>query len=62
MRNQDIKNMIVEAGLKQWQIAELFGITDGNFCRKLRYELTEADRNKIIEIIDNLKNEHKQEV
>lgn len=56
MRNQDIKDMIKSAGLKLWMVAEVYGITDGNFSRKLRYELTPSERERIISIIETLKN------
>ena len=54
MRNDDIKTMIKDAGLRMWQVAEVYGIADCHFSRKLRYELTEADRNRIIDIINTL--------
>lgn len=61
-RNQDIRDMIKEAGLRMWEVAEVYGINAGNFSCKLRYELKEADRNKIIDAINRLKDEKKQEV
>ena len=55
--NQDIRKAIESSGFKYWQIAERFGICDGNFSRKLRKELSTEEKNKIFEIIKNLKGE-----
>ena len=40
--------------IRLWQIAEALGITDGNFSRRLRRELSETDKERILHIIDNL--------
>ncbi|MBQ7542573.1 MAG: hypothetical protein IJT44_09820 [Clostridia bacterium] len=57
MRNKDIREAAKTAGVKLWQIADRLGITDGNFSRKLRKELAEADKQKILAIIDELSRE-----
>ena len=36
MSGADIKKAITDAGLKVWQVAYAYGVTDGNFSRKLR--------------------------
>lgn len=54
MRNSDIKNMIKSSGVKMWKIAEAYGVTDSTFSRKLRYQLTDEERTKIINIIRDL--------
>lgn len=51
MANMKVKVAILNSGLKQWQVAELIGIRDDAFSRKLRYELPEEEQNKIIEAI-----------
>lgn len=53
--NSDIKQLAKISGVKLWQIAEKLGICDGNFSRKLRYKLSIEEKQKIIDIIDNLK-------
>ena len=40
-----------------WQIADALGINDGNFSRKLRKELPEEEKSKILAIIDQLTKE-----
>ena len=39
MDNQDIRQALVEAGFKHWELAEALGIYEGNLSRKLRREL-----------------------
>ena len=52
--NNDLRDEWLRIGLKQWQIAEAVGITEGNFCRKLRKELPESEKKIIRNIIMNL--------
>ena len=55
MANSDIKIKAKENGVHLWRIADALGITDGNFSRKLRKELSEAEKEQIFKIIDDLK-------
>ncbi len=55
MKNLDIKNKAKNSGVKLWQIADELGILDSNFSRKLRKELPQTEKQKIFEIIENLK-------
>lgn len=57
MRNSDIRQEIKSAGLRLWQIAEALGLQDSNFSRRLRHELSEAEKEKIREIIADLSKE-----
>lgn len=36
MSGQEIKALILESGLKLWQVADELGMQDSNFSRKLR--------------------------
>jgi len=56
MCNADVRNEIRQAGVKMWQVAEMFrgGMNDGNFSRKLRRELSKEDKAHIREIISLL--------
>lgn len=56
MNNQEIRNAAKEKGVKMWEIADVYGINDGNFSRKLRHELPEAEKTKILAIIDEIHN------
>lgn len=53
--NKDIREAIVHSGFKFWQIADKYGLTDGNFSKKLRKELPQEDKAKILKIIEDLK-------
>lgn len=57
MANESIKQTAKEAGIKLWQVADAYGVNDGNFSRKLRHELPEGEQQKIISIIERLAKE-----
>lgn len=58
MNNVDIREMAEKSKVKLWRIADYLGITDGNFSRKLRKELPEAEKQKIITAINELATEN----
>ena len=55
MSNLDIRTKAIEAGVKLWQVAEKLGISDSSLSRKLRKELSDEEKTKIIGIIAELK-------
>lgn len=57
VKNQDIRNAAKKADIKLWQIAEKLGIWDATFSRKLRKELPQEEKEKIIGIIAELAKE-----
>lgn len=57
MKNKEIREAATAAGVKIWQIADMLGIRDYNLSRKLRYELPEAEKKKILQIIEQLSKE-----
>ena len=52
MRNREIREAIAGAGLLYWQVAEQIGITDGNFSRLLRHELTGEKKLRVMAAIE----------
>ena len=54
MNNQDIRNAIGGNGLKHWQVAEALGVSESLLSRKLRSELPDDEKNKILEIVKQL--------
>lgn len=52
--NKQIREAAKSAGVKLWEIAAKVGITDSNFSRKLRRELSQAETARILAIISNL--------
>ena len=57
MHNLDIRKAIENSDFKYWQVANKLGMTDGNFSRLLRVELDESNKNKILNAIEELKEE-----
>lgn len=49
--NNDVRQAARAAGVRLWQIADMIGITDGNFSRRLRRELPEEQKKEIFNII-----------
>ena len=54
MNNLDIRQRLKETNVKQWQVADRLVISEMSLVRKLRYELTEAEKQKILSIINEL--------
>lgn len=52
--NDDLKFYARQRNVRLWQIATRLGINDGNFSRKLRFELPEDEKTRIREIVDEL--------
>lgn len=50
--NETIKGYAKISRVKLWQVAEVLGLQDSNFSKKLRHKLTPADEQRICEIID----------
>lgn len=57
MNGSEIKEKILGAGLKLWQVAYAYGTTDSNFSRLLRKDFTNEQTEKILSIIEELKTE-----
>lgn len=57
MHNTDIRQAAKAAGIRLYQIAAEIGLNDGNFSRRLRRELPDTEKQKILEIIERLSNE-----
>lgn len=57
MYNKGIRSAAKNAGVRLWEVAAAYGINDGNFSRKLRQELPQEEKEKILAIIDRLAQE-----
>lgn len=53
-KNYDVKEYAMRHGVYLYEIAERYGVNDGNFSRKLRKELPEKEKVRIFAIIDEL--------
>ena len=54
MKNCELRAYAKQKDVLLWQIADRLGINDGNFSRKLRHELPEAEKERIRNIIDEV--------
>lgn len=57
MKNVEIRSAYMQAGIKQWQLAEALGISETCLSRKLRKELPPEEKRRILEAIDRLAQE-----
>lgn len=62
MKNFEIRDAAQKAGVRLWQVAEEYGVNDGNFSRKLRKELPKEEKEKIMGIIEQLAKENQEAV
>lgn len=58
--NMEIRNKAKSCGIRLWEIAAKLGINDGNFSRKLRQELPQEEKEKMLAIIDRLARERQE--
>ena len=54
MSNEKLRDRAKSAGVYLWQIADVIGISDNEFSRRLRHELPEAEKERAFQIIDEL--------
>lgn len=57
MKNKKIREAAAAAGVRLWEIAERYGVNDGNFSRKLRRELPDDEREHVLSIIEEIAKE-----
>ena len=53
-KNMEIRDAARTAGLRLWQVAEAYGMTESSFSRMLRKELSPENNQKVIDIIHHL--------
>ena len=54
MKNNDIREVSRVARVPLWRIADEMGIGEMTLTRRMRYEMTEADKQEVIAIIEKL--------
>ena len=54
MNNQEIRKAAKEKGVKLWEVAEALKMQESGLSRKLRHELPESEKTKILAIIDSI--------
>ena len=48
---------MINANIKQYELADYMGIAEQNFSRKLRYELNDKEKAKVLKAIKELEKE-----
>lgn len=61
MNGAEVKQFVLDNGLKLWQVAERWGLNDGNFSRRLRKPFSENEVKRIEKIVSELKFEQEVE-
>ncbi len=51
MNGTDVKRLILDGGVKLWQVAERWGLTDSNFSWRLRKPFNENEVERVKGII-----------
>lgn len=54
MKNQQIRDYANSKHVRLWEVAARLKLTDGNFSRRLRFELSDEEKNNIVKIIDEI--------
>lgn len=54
MNGQEVKQMILDSGLRLWQVADKFGLSANHFSVRLRHSFSDEEVNRIKEIIKEL--------
>lgn len=54
MATSDIKLIAAGKGVKLWQVADKLGIADGSLSRKLRKELSQEEKEHLLQIITQI--------
>lgn len=62
MCNKEIREAAKNVGIHLWQVAAAYGINDGNFSRKLRQEMPQEEKEKILAIINRLAQEKQEAI
>lgn len=54
MQNTDIRDAIRRAGFLNYEVAAALGLSESNFSRRLRANLTEEEKTEILESINKM--------
>lgn len=55
MRNQDLKDEMRIAGVRQWEVAEAIGVSEMTLVKWMRFELPEDKRQRVLQAIEQIK-------
>ncbi len=52
--NMELRLYAMGKGVRMWQIAEKFGISEAYFCKKMRNELSDEEADKFRKFVDEI--------
>ena len=55
--NKDIREALKKSGVKQWELADKYGMDNTRFCVKLRHELSSDEKLKLFALIQEIVDE-----
>lgn len=55
--NADIRNELKDAGVYFWQVAAKLGISESTFIRRMRFELSDEQKQKVRAAISEVRSE-----
>ena len=53
MANEELKKTLKNQGVKLWQIADMLNISEATMTRKMRHELSNEERIRILSLLKN---------
>ena len=62
MKNAEIRCACIVAGIKLWQLATTLGYSESHFSRKLRTELPQEEKDKVMAAINKLAQEKQEAI
>lgn len=55
MTGAEIRDMILDSGLRLWRVAEKLGMTDTTFSKRLRHDFSDEEAERIKNAIGEIK-------
>ena len=60
MTGAEIRKTIIDNGLKLWEVADRYGVSDTTFSKMLRKDFNEENTRKVLSVVENLKRAEKK--
>jgi hypothetical protein len=57
--NVELRLYAMGKGVRMWQVAEKFGISEAYFCKKMRNELSDEEAEKFKKFVDEIAEEQR---
>lgn len=59
-KNLDIRKTLRVSGIPQWKLAEEYNVSESQFSRLMRKELSVDEKGEIFSLIEKMKKEYKE--